>query len=57
MDKPKEKCKVKFQLKQRRIFSVELKKKLVEQIETKKFRSRSHVIDYAIEQLKKSEKQ
>lgn len=27
-----------------------------EQIETKKFRSRSHVIDYAIEQLKKAQK-
>jgi Arc/MetJ-type ribon-helix-helix transcriptional regulator len=27
-----------------------------EQVETKKFRSRSHVIDYAIEQLKNSQK-
>jgi len=48
MDKTNEKCKVKFQLKQRRIFSVELKKKLVEQIETKKLQVRDVVNLYKV---------
>jgi transposase-like protein len=48
MDKSKEKSKGKFQLRQHRVFSVELKKKLVEQIETKKLKVRDVVNLYKV---------
>lgn len=48
MDKTKEKSKVQFQLRERRVFSVELKKKLVEQIETKKLQVRDVVNLYKV---------